>query len=511
MRAFHRMLTPLTGMVLMTLATACADSEVAAPTRVETAAATSVQAVPAPAQTAAAGSAVQTAPAVSVRDAAGQPVAGTQVRFRVVAGDGQLGNATSVTGTDGVASVGSWTLGNVAGLNEMSATVDGLPAVRFTATAVAGSAASVRIVSGGEQQAVAGGTFPAPIVAFVGDRFGNGVAGVQVTFATASGGSIEGAQAVTNETGNATSGAWRAGSLAGTQVATVTVSGLAPASVAATALTSAITPPPATNSGSYDVTVRWISAPSPRHLQSVEAAVARWQSVIRNDLSNIPTKVAAGTCFTTQPALNEVVDDLLVFVEIVPIDGAGKILGQAGPCFIRTDNGLPIVGHLKLDVDDLRMMETRGTLDDVVLHELGHVLGIGTLWSNMSLVQGGGGADPVFTGTNAVRGFASIGGIGSTVPVENTGSAGTRDAHWRETTFGNELMTGFISAANNPLSSLTIGSLLDMGYGADPGAASSFTMTATSSTVHAGEEIGHREKIIRPRWKIDKLGRKSGI
>jgi hypothetical protein len=48
--------------------------------------------------------------------------------------------------------------------------------------------------------------------------------------------------------------------------------------------------------------------------------------------------------------------------------------------------------------------------------------------------------------------------------VENTGGTGTADAHWREETFGQELMTGYISNADNPLTGMTIGSLQDLGY-----------------------------------------------
>ena len=50
------------------------------------------------------------------------------------------------------------------------------------------------------------------------------------------------------------------------------------------------------------------------------------------------------------------------------------------------------------------------------------------------------------------------------VPVANTGGAGTREGHWRETTFGNELMTGFLDGGINPLSRVTVGALEDMGY-----------------------------------------------
>src|SRR4051794_6205534 len=60
--------------------------------------------------------------------------------------------------------------------------------------------------------------------------------------------------------------------------------------------------------------------------------------------------------------------------------------------------------------------------------------------------------------------YGRLRGIGPTpVPVENTGGPGTRDSHWREAVFGNELMTGFVGPAGNPLSRTTVGSLQDLG------------------------------------------------
>ena len=70
------------------------------------------------------------------------------------------------------------------------------------------------------------------------------------------------------------------------------------------------------------------------------------------------------------------------------------------------------------------------------------------------------GPEPTFA-WNTQRG----GGSGPTaVPVENTGRPGTRNAHWRETIFLNELMSGFIAEIGNPLSRMTVGSLQDLGY-----------------------------------------------
>ena len=57
--------------------------------------------------------------------------------------------------------------------------------------------------------------------------------------------------------------------------------------------------------------------------------------------------------------------------------------------------------------------------------------------------------------------------VGNKVPVEDLGGYGTADAHWRESVFDNELMTGYINYGPNPLSVVTIASLADLGYSVD--------------------------------------------
>ena len=170
------------------------------------------------------------------------------------------------------------------------------------------------------------------------------------------------------------------------------------------------------------------------------------------------------------------------------------------------------MGYLKLDVADLRMMETLGTLDDVVLHEVGHILGIGTIWPEKNLLLGAGGLDPQFTGTSAIAAYRALGGSGN-VPVENEGEEGTRDGHWRETVFGNELMSGYVSGTPNPMSAMTIASLTDLGYGANQSAASSYALGGARqrATETPGVALHGREKIVKPKWKVDKLGKHTKI
>ena len=70
-----------------------------------------------------------------VKDGSGTPMSAVSVTFAVVSGGGSVTGATAVTNSAGVATVGSWTLGNSAGPNSLSATVTGLPSATFTATA----------------------------------------------------------------------------------------------------------------------------------------------------------------------------------------------------------------------------------------------------------------------------------------------------------------------------------------------------------------------------------------
>ena len=94
-----------------------------------------VEAVEGEGQTAAAGSQVPVRPAVRVLDSEGQPVEGFAVVFVVVGGGGSLTRETQTTGADGVARVGSWTLGAAPGTNTLEARADSLQGSPVTFTA----------------------------------------------------------------------------------------------------------------------------------------------------------------------------------------------------------------------------------------------------------------------------------------------------------------------------------------------------------------------------------------
>jgi adhesin/invasin len=83
-------------------------------------------------------SAVADAPSVQVTDAFGNPVADVAVTFVPGPGGGSVSGGSPVTGSDGLATVGSWMLGGTAGPYTLAATSDGLDGSPVVFHAIAG-------------------------------------------------------------------------------------------------------------------------------------------------------------------------------------------------------------------------------------------------------------------------------------------------------------------------------------------------------------------------------------
>jgi hypothetical protein len=229
----------------------------------------------------------------------------------------------------------------------------------------------------------------------------------------------------------------------------------------------------------YKIEVRFLGGLTAPQKKAFKQAADRWSKVIIGD---IPSVLVSG----------EVIDDIVIEAQGADIDGPGGILGQAGPTNLRPASAgasafLPAKGIMSFDTADLAQMQADGTLVDVITHEMGHVLGIGTIWTDKKLLTGAGTVNPRFKGTNAKKAFGELKGQASTlVPVENTGGAGTRDSHWRESVFKNELMSGFIAAPRNPLSKVTVASLKDLGYVVDDAAAEAYHLPNLQALAEAG-------------------------
>jgi hypothetical protein len=110
----------------------------------------------------------------------------------------------------------------------------------------------------------------------------------------------------------------------------------------------------------------------------------------------------------------------------------------------------------------------------VMLHEIAHALGFGTIWSGGLSDRSG---DLRFTGANAnvawrlaVGNAAGVAGV----PVETGGVPGVARAHWREDALSHELMTSYPNLGFEPLSAISVAALRDLGYVVDDARADPF-------------------------------------
>lgn len=188
----------------------------------------------------------------------------------------------------------------------------------------------------------------------------------------------------------------------------------------------------------------------------------------------------------------ETIDDVRIDAAGIRIDGPGSILGQAGPIDLRPDSFIPATGIMSFDSADLAQLERDGSLVNVIVHEMAHVLGFGTIFDRLGLIAGAGGADPRFTGVAATREYAALLSPADephSVPLANVGGRGTRDGHWREQVFANELMTGFLDAGPNPLSRVTVAAFEDVGYSVDLARADEYALPSPDDLV-----VFHRQR-----------------
>ena len=261
----------------------------------------------------------------------------------------------------------------------------------------------------------------------------------------------------------------------------------------------------------YAIRIVQYGPPMPAAAQAAfDAAVSKWERIITRSLPTVHLSVPAGTCGPNSPAVSDTTTGLVILASVDSIDGPGKTLAQAGPCEVRQSGGLTAIGLMRFDSADVGALVTQGALNSVVLHEMGHVLGFGSLWGPpdssikancLQLPSNPPGTiqDTYFSCTRTRAVFDSIGGraytgggssppAGNKVPLENCGTSpytspkcgvGTVNSHWREVVFGNELMVGFLPA-NPQLSVVTVATMQDLGYTVNYGAADAYSHVFTA-------------------------------
>lgn len=163
---------------------------------------------------------------VQVNDGFGNPVSGVTVEWSAEDG-GSVSEISTVTGENGQTSV-TRTLGSNAGQQRTLANVGDLAGspVTFTHTATAGSASSVTIRSGNNQDAPAGSELPQPLVVRVLDEQGNPIVGRAVSWVVGAGGGSAAPETSNTGPDGQASTRWTLGSAPGNNTLNAVVSGV---------------------------------------------------------------------------------------------------------------------------------------------------------------------------------------------------------------------------------------------------------------------------------------------
>jgi len=427
-----------------------------------------------------------------VTDQFDNPAPGAAVQFTTTGG-GSVPAAPLVTDANGLVTT-TWTFGTARGPNTLTASAGGGSA-KLTVVAQSDVAAAIQIAQGGSQTGNAGAALPVAPTVVVVDRFGNPVPHQVVTFAVVAGGGFTTGltSAVTDTNGVAVAPVWTLGKRNIPQQLTAT-SG---------ALTVAIS---ATIFAKLPIVLRFFGVMSDAQKAVFQGAADRVSAMVTQGAG--PVQVTAfpvdAECGVTGAApITETIQGIVIYASIGPIDGVSNILAESGPCGFRdaSVNFQPAVAVMEFDIADLATLEGGGSLEDVATHEMMHALGFGTLWADIGLVSALGTADPRYIGANGIAGCKSIGGFATcatSVPVENTGGSGTVGSHWRETTFGHELMTGFINSGANPLSAMSIASMADFGYSVSLTAADPYSIASALRAIPGVRLLPDNWERVRP-------------
>jgi hypothetical protein len=164
-----------------------------------------------------------------------------------------------------------------------------------------------------------------------------------------------------------------------------------------------------------------------------QVAANRWQSVIRTGHADVDSStLGAPPAGCQYPAT---IDDLYLCAtyDHFGSDGPGKFIGFALPVYWHVPSYLPVAGFMSLDSADVSMLRSKGLFTRTVLHELGHVLGIGTQWERTKLTGTLANGCPYF-GPKANEEYKALTGC-ATVATELDGGVGTHCQHWDGTSF----------------------------------------------------------------------------
>lgn len=239
-------------------------------------------------------------------------------------------------------------------------------------------------------------------------------------------------------------------------------------------------------------------------LLSMERVAAKWRRAIRSAPPGEFVSLRVGECRNAVP-VSQFINGIRVLLKLDTLPA--NVAGRGGPCVVRS-SGLPLLGTISLNLFNYNTLSDR-KLDDLIQHEVGHVLGLGTTWGRgtlAGLISGDSSSlDPIFVGPNALLAFPKIGNsarfTGRSVPLELRVLG-----HWRGDVFRGEVMAPALISAVQPTSAVTVAALRDLGWNVELEAYEDFTLPEAVLTINPrviGSSVSLESDMLLPKIMID--------
>mmetsp|Transcript_564 Transcript_564/g.1312 ORF Transcript_564/g.1312 Transcript_564/m.1312 type:complete len:625 (-) Transcript_564:227-2101(-) len=187
----------------------------------------------------------------------------------------------------------------------------------------------------------------------------------------------------------------------------------------------------------------------------VVSAAQRWEQVIAADrwgpwAPTMFTTISEEFIATERPA--EPIDDMYLGIIVGKLDGSGGRFAEAGPDRLMS-GGRIVASSILIDEADLQNVINNEIFEQLMLHEMGHCLGMGTLWSDGVHYEG-----TTYIGANGVKAWNDMGCTGPLPMAKDV-------AHWNDDCFTTEVGTHYLKFRQPVhISSVTLGALEDLGY-----------------------------------------------
>jgi hypothetical protein len=234
----------------------------------------------------------------------------------------------------------------------------------------------------------------------------------------------------------------------------------------------------------------------------LQAARRRMERIIAEDpwpdwpASTFST-LSAGNIATGLP---DGVDDIYIAIIVQPIDGFDGLFASAGPNVVFPGNEIA-AGSIAIDPEDIQRVLDNNIFENLMLHEIAHVLGVGTLWNTNDFLDG-----DTYTGANALAAWRDIGCSGD-LPVEPG-----LGQHWDNDCLAQELMTPlFRFNRPSPLSTITLGAFEDLGYVVNPDEADTYGTDDLGTCGNSCPAVGRRMQATNETLSAPKLSREGEV